>query len=124
MVYPKETFPSVAEVSQEGFKVMGQVLDNFGEPLPGVNVMVKGTMTGIITDVDGHYEIVAPYSKASLVFSYVGYQPQEINLSGKHTLNVTLVEDTKALEEVVVVGYVTQKKLRSRVLWLLLRLKI
>lgn len=107
---PENEFPHEEEVSQEGFKVKGQVLDNLGEPLPGVNVMVKGTMTGIITDVDGNYEIVAPYSKASLVFSYVGYQPQEISLSGKHILNVTLVEDTKALEEVVVVGYVTQKK--------------
>lgn len=121
---PENEFPHEEEVSQEGFKVKGQVLDNLGEPLPGVNVMVKGTMTGIITDVDGNYEIVAPYSKASLVFSYVGYQPQEISLSGKHTLNVTLVEDTKALEEVVVVGYVTQKKRLSQVLWQLLRLKI
>ena len=111
MLFPVEKArPVVAAIEQEGFKVKGQVLDNFGEPLPGVNVMVKGTMTGIITDVNGNYEIVAPYSKASLVFSYVGYQPQEISLSGKHTLNVTLVEDTKALEEVVVVGYVTQKK--------------
>lgn len=110
MVYPKEPSPRIEEANQEGFKVKGQVLDSFGEPLPGVNIMVKGTMTGIITDVDGNYEIVAPYSKASLVFSYVGYQPQEIGLNGRHVLNVTLVEDTKALEEVVVVGYVTQKK--------------
>lgn len=103
----KEASPIVA---QEGFKVRGRVVDNLGEPLPGVNVMVKGTMTGIITDIDGNYELLAPYSKASLVFSYVGYQPQEVKIDGKNTLNVTLIEDTKALEEVVVVGYVTQKK--------------
>lgn len=97
------------EANQEGFKVKGCVRDVTG-PLPGVNVMVKGAMTGVITDIEGNYEIVAPYSKASLVFSYVGYQPKEMQLDGRHVLDVTLVEDAKALEEVVVVGYVTQKK--------------
>ncbi|RHJ83906.1 TonB-dependent receptor [Parabacteroides sp. AM08-6] len=109
ILFPKVAEPRVEEVNQEGFKVKGQVSDNMG-PLPGVNVMVKGTMTGVITDADGNYEIVAPYSKASLIFSYVGFQPQEVQLKGEHTLNVTLVEDTKALEEVVVVGYTTQRK--------------
>lgn len=99
----------VQVVNQEGFRVKGKVVDAFGA-LPGVNVMVKGAMTGVITDVDGNYEIVAPYSKAQLVFSYVGYQPQEVQLKGQHTVNVTMVEDSKALEEVVVVGYATQKK--------------
>ena len=110
IIFPAaEPLVGLKEVNQDGFKVRGQVTDAMG-PLPGVNVMVKGTMTGVITDIDGNYEIVAPYSKASLVFSYVGYQPKEIQLDGSHSLNVTLVEDTKALEEVVVVGYVTQKK--------------
>ena len=96
-------------VNQEGFKVKGQVSDNVG-PLPGVNVMVKGTMTGVITDMDGNFEIVAPYSKATLVFSYVGYQPKEVSLKGERIVNVKMVEDAKALEEVVVVGYTTQRK--------------
>ena len=74
-------------VNQEGFKVKGQVSDNVG-PLPGVNVMVKGTMTGVITDMDGNFEIVAPYSKATLVFSYVGYQPKEVSLKGERIVNV------------------------------------
>lgn len=99
-------------VNQEGFKVKGQVSDNVG-PLPGVNVMVKGTMTGVITDMDGNFEIVAPYSKATLVFSYVGYQPKEVSLKGERIVNVTMVEDAKALEEVVVVGYTTQRKATS-----------
>lgn len=98
------------EVNQESFKVRGKVIDNLGDPLPGVNIMVKGTTTGVITDVDGNYELSAPYSQASLVFSYMGYQPQDIKINGKHTLDVTLVEDSKALEEVVVIGYTTQKK--------------
>lgn len=111
LVFPVVESPvtGIKEVSQEGFRVKGKVTDALG-PLPGVNVMVKGSMTGVITDVEGNYEIVAPYSKASLVFSYVGYQPREIQLTGRGTLDVTLIEDTKALEEVVVVGYVTQKK--------------
>ena len=62
-------------VNQEGFKVKGQVSDNVG-PLPGVNVMVKGTMTGVITDMDGNFEIVAPYSKATLVFFVCGISTQ------------------------------------------------
>ena len=81
-------------VNQEGFKVKGQVSDNVG-PLPGVNVMVKGTMTGVITDMDGNFEIVAPYSKATLVFSYVGYQPKEVSLKGERIVNVKMVEDAK-----------------------------
>lgn len=91
------------------FQSKGQVSDNVG-PLPGVNVMVKGTMTGVITDMDGNFEIVAPYSKATLVFSYVGYQPKEVSLKGERIVNVKMVEDAKALEEVVVVGYTTQRK--------------
>ena len=67
-------------------------------------------MTGVITDMDGNFEIVAPYSKATLVFSYVGYQPKEVSLKGERIVNVKMVEDAKALEEVVVVGYTTQRK--------------
>lgn len=100
---------TVLGVTQEGIKVKGKVSDSTG-PLIGVNVMVKGTMTGVVTDIDGNFEIMAPYAKASLIFSYVGYQPKEVQLKGERMLNVTMVEDSKALEEVVVVGYVTQKK--------------
>lgn len=57
-----------------------------------------------------NFEITAPYSGASLIFSYIGYQPQEVQINGRNTLKITLVEDTKALEEVVVIGYTTQKK--------------
>ena len=53
--------------------------------------MVKGTMTGVITDMDGNFEIVAPYSKATLVFSYVGYQPKEVSLKGERIVNVKMV---------------------------------
>ncbi len=62
-------------VNQEGFKVKGQVSDNVG-PLPGVNVMVKGTMTGVITDMDGNFEIVAPYSKSNFSLFVCGISTQ------------------------------------------------
>ena len=96
-------------VTQEGFRVKGRVLDANG-PLIGVNIMVKGTMTGVVSDMDGNFEIMAPYSGASLVFSYIGYQAQEVKINGRSDLTIKMVEDSKALEEVVVVGYTTQKK--------------
>ena len=111
MLFPKEKAETtVAVAQQDGVRIKGNVKDQNGETLPGVNVMVKGTTTGAITDIDGNFEIMAPYDKASLIFSYVGFQPKEVKLEGKKVLNVVLVEDTKALEEVVVVGYTTQKK--------------
>ena len=102
--------PVTAAVAQDGVKVKGKVTDQNGETLPGVNIIVKGTTTGVITDVDGNFEIVAPYANASLIFSYIGYQPVELKLEGKKDVKVTLVEDSKALEEVVVIGYTTQRK--------------
>ncbi|MDR0962194.1 MAG: TonB-dependent receptor [Mediterranea sp.] len=80
------------------------------EPLPGVNVVVKGnTTTGTITDADGRFSLSVP-SNAVLSFSYVGYQPQDVSVNGRHQLQVVLHEDTEILNEVVVIGYGTQKK--------------
>lgn len=111
MLFPVEKAqPVVAAIAQEGVKIKGNVVDQNGETLPGVNVVVKGTTNGTITDIDGNFEIQAPYSNASLIFSYVGYQPKELKLEGKRDVKIILVEDSKALEEVVVIGYATQKK--------------
>jgi len=90
--------------------ITGTVIDDLGDPLPGVNVIVKGIKSSTITDNYGKYTVKVPYAEASLIFSYVGFQPQEIDLDGRTAINITLVEDRKALEEVVVVGYSTQKK--------------
>ncbi|MDR1371069.1 MAG: SusC/RagA family TonB-linked outer membrane protein, partial [Dysgonamonadaceae bacterium] len=97
-------------ISQQNLTITGKVVDNNGEPLPGVSIIVKGTKEGSTTDIDGNYSIMVPYVNASLVFSYIGFQPQEIALQGRKNVDVSLVEDTKALEEVVVVGYLTQKR--------------
>ncbi|WP_291202243.1 TonB-dependent receptor [Dyadobacter sp.] len=89
--------------------VKGKVNDEQGQGLPGVSVLVKGTSTGTVTDVEGNYTVNAP-GTATLVFSFIGYITQEIPLGNKTSLDVKMATDTKALDEVVVVGYGTAKK--------------
>ncbi len=90
--------------------ISGVVVDDKGDPLIGVSVLVKGTTTGTITDVNGKFALPAVSAKNSiLVFTYIGYDAQEVSSKGQ-ILRVQLVEKTKSLEEVVVVGYGTQRK--------------
>lgn len=89
--------------------VKGKVNDEQGQGLPGVSVLVKGTSAGTVTDVEGNYTVNAP-GTATLVFSFIGYITQEIPLGNKTSLDVKMATDTKALDEVVVVGYGTAKK--------------
>jgi hypothetical protein len=92
-------------------KVSGKVTDsNTRELLIGATVVVKGTNTGATTSTDGTYTINVPDGSAILVFSFIGYTTQEVNVSGRTTLDVALIPVTTGLEEVVVVGYGTQKK--------------
>lgn len=81
-----------------------------GEPLIGVNILVKNTTSGTITDFDGNFELEAPGANDTLVFSYIGYEPQEIVLGGRTRLDVAMEPARQLLEEVVVVGYGTQRK--------------
>ncbi len=89
--------------------ITGTITDVTGVPLPGANVLVKGTTNGTQSDFDGNYTITAD-SNATLVFSYIGFTSQEIALGGNIVLDVTLTEDASQLDEVIVVGYGTQKK--------------
>lgn len=89
--------------------VKGKVKDEQGQGLPGVSVVVKGTTAGTVTDNDGSYTVNTP-SNATLVFSFIGYLTQEMAVGNKSNIDITLMNDTKALEEVVVVGYGTAKK--------------
>ena len=84
--------------------VSGTVIDNNGVPLPGANVVVKGTSNGAQTDFDGNYSLNNVASDATLVFSYVGYDTQEVPVNGQSTINITLQEGN-VLNEVVVIGY-------------------
>ncbi|NNE75938.1 MAG: TonB-dependent receptor plug domain-containing protein, partial [Pricia sp.] len=89
--------------------VTGTVLDTQNVPLPGATVLEKGTMNGTTTDFDGNFSIDVD-DNAVLVFSYLGYNSQEMPVSGQTSITVQLVEDATQLEDVVVVGYGTQKK--------------
>ena len=94
----------------QDISVSGNVKDEKGEALIGVSIQVKGTPTGNITDVDGNYTLSGVSANGELVFSYMGYQTLTIPVKGKSVINVVLKEDSQALEEVVVVGFGTQKK--------------
>jgi len=95
---------------QQSLKVSGKVTDSSGASLPGVTVVVKGTNKGIITDAQGNYSLANVPGDATLLFSFVGMKLQEIQVAGKATINVTMVEETVGLEEVVAIGYGVQKK--------------
>lgn len=85
--------------------VQGTVSDQDEEVLIGVNIQVKGTNKGTASDFDGHYELKDVDENAVLVFSYIGYQSQEVSLEGNETVDVTMLTDAQLLEQVVVVGY-------------------
>lgn len=92
-------------------KISGVVTaGNNGNPLPGVTITVKGTGNGTVTNAEGRFEISVPDKNAVLVFSYIGYLPKEITVNNQQQLNVQLDEDTRQLNQVVVVGFGTQKK--------------
>lgn len=94
----------------QGKTVSGTVLDKSGESVIGASVVVKGTTNGTITDFDGKFTLSNVPNDASLEISFVGFKTQVIPVQGKTTFNVTMVEDTEVLDEVVVVGYGVQKK--------------
>jgi TonB-linked SusC/RagA family outer membrane protein len=91
-------------------QVSGVVSDNLGEALPGVSITVKGTTKGVVTSVDGKYDLQVSSANDVLVFSYIGYEPQDLKVGNQSVINVTLSESAASLEEVVVVGYGTQRK--------------
>ncbi|CAH8281515.1 TonB-dependent SusC/RagA subfamily outer membrane receptor [Mariniflexile fucanivorans] len=99
------------KIDEQNRTIKGQVIsadDNMG--FPGVNILVKGTNIGAVTDFDGNYTINVPSTNAVLVFSYIGFKSKEITVGNNKTINVTLEADVSALDEVIVVGYGTQKK--------------
>lgn len=97
-------------VIQQQKSISGKVVDSAGGPLPGVTVVVKGTTNGTITDFDGAYTIAKIPEKATLLFSFVGMKSVEVEVGSQKSINVTLVEETIGIEEVVAIGYGTVKK--------------
>lgn len=100
---------SIASAYAQNVTVSGKVTDSAGEGLPGVNVLVKGTLNGAVTDIDGNYQLSVT-EDATLVFTYVGFSTQEVAVSSQNTIDITLEEDYGELDEVVVIGYGTTKK--------------
>lgn len=96
-------------VQQQGKRITGTVKDLNGEPVIGANVMEKGTMNGVVTDIDGKFSLMVS-DKAVLQISFIGYVSQDISVGNRSELSIVLREDSQSLEEVVVVGYGTQKK--------------
>ncbi|MDR0758435.1 MAG: carboxypeptidase-like regulatory domain-containing protein, partial [Tannerella sp.] len=90
--------------------VSGTVKDHTGEALVGVSILVEGTTTGTVTDFDGAYSMDVPGSSSVLKFSYIGYVTQSVAVGNRTVIDVVLQEDMQSLEEVVVVGFGTQKK--------------
>lgn len=94
----------------QNFTVKGKVVDDQGQALPGVSIVLKGTTTGSVSDNGGNYSLSVPNGNGTLVFSFIGYLTQEIAVAKQSAINVTLATDLKTLNEVVVVGYGVQKK--------------
>ncbi|MEX2234567.1 MAG: TonB-dependent receptor [Cyclobacteriaceae bacterium] len=99
------SLPAVAPIT-----VTGKITDQTGSPMPGVNIVEKGTTNGTTTNVDGQYSLTVSAESAILVFSFIGYTTQELAVNGRSVIDVTLAEDMQSLLEVVVVGYGTQER--------------
>ena len=108
VVIKKATVAPIPVEQQKG--VSGTVKDKNGESIPGTSVVVKGTTTGTITDNDGNFRLNVPENAQTLLFSFVGMISQEVAISGKTTFDIVLLDETVGVDEVVVIGYGTQKK--------------
>ncbi len=102
--------PISAQKNQQKISIHGQVIDNQGMPLPGVSIRLKNSIIVTVSDNKGNYTLNLPQKVGTLIFSFIGYLSQEVPISNLDFINVTLKEDIKSLDEVVVVGYGTQKK--------------
>ena len=104
IIYLSEKENSDSQQQQSGKErtITGQVVDAKGEPLIGVSILVKGTTDGAITDLDGNYKIMTKSNNPVIVYSYIGYKTQEIPLKGQTTINITMMDDTQVIDEVVV----------------------
>ncbi|QTD38453.1 TonB-dependent receptor [Polaribacter batillariae] len=99
-----------ANNSLQDIPISGIVTDKDGEPLPGASILEKGTLNGVQSDFDGKFKLEVSNQNAILVVSYIGYKTQEVSVANKRNLTIKLLEDTASLDEIVVVGYGTQKR--------------
>lgn len=100
-------FPIVNQ--QSTYTVTGNIVDGKGEPIIGANVVLKGSATGVVTDVDGNFSMSVSGNDVLMV-SYIGYNSLEIPVKGQKSLNIVMKENVESLDEIVVIGYGTMKK--------------
>lgn len=96
-------------MSDDTKKIIGKVTDNKNEPIIGANVVVRGATNGTITDIDGNFTLEVP-DNAILLISYIGYTSQEVLVKNRNNLSIQMIEDSKTIDEVVVIGYGSVKK--------------
>lgn len=111
---PDKVWSSNGTLQNKSMQITGTVTDENGEPVIGATIQVKGSSSGVITDVDGRYTIVVPNENSILVVSFIGYESQEIKVNGRKGINVQLRENVQSLDEVTVVAYGVQKKATTR----------
>ncbi len=111
--FSKNKEPDKSKKTEEmAFAVEGTVTDESnGETIPGVNILVKDSNIGTVTDIEGNYKITVPDESSILTFSYIGYSTQEVAVNGRSTINVVMSGDVSDMEEVIVVGYGKKKKI-------------
>src|SRR5690606_6532995 len=90
--------------------ITGKVTDDTGVPIPGATVVIKGSAVGTVTDIEGNYSLTLSANAETLVFSFVGMATQEVAIGNQNQINVTLEQDASDLDEVIVIGYGTQRK--------------
>ncbi|MDB4582585.1 TonB-dependent receptor [Draconibacterium sp.] len=111
IVFPAESKATTPAVGQQEKTVTGTVVDEGGGPLPGASVVLKGTTVGVVTNIDGQYALSnIPADATTLVFSFVGMKTQEVAIANQSIINITLETESIGLEEIISVGYATQKK--------------
>lgn len=106
---PSDAGKSISIQDLEFIDIRGKVTDSSGEPLPGVTIIVEGTTSGTVTDIDGNYSLSASEGDV-LIFSFIGYSSQKVIVNNQTEINILLLEDAKSLEEIVVTGYGEQRK--------------
>ena len=104
---------SSLQLYAQGITITGKVLDSFNEGLPGASVSIKGSQKGVVTGLGGQYTISVPNSKSVLVFSFIGYQSKEEIVGNRRTITVQLTDNSGLLDEVVVIGFGSQKKINA-----------
>lgn len=114
----------MSHVSQQTISVKGNVRDQSGEPMAGVNVIVEGTTIGTMTDSNGNFTLNVPSTSIKIKFSYIGYEDQIVLIKNNRNLNITLNENSEMLDEVQIIDMEHKRKLQSRGLYLPLELKI